>query len=288
MSASAVGALVFTTPMFLCWFTGLIALATGVLSYGRQTKGARLADRLAAIGPAFMAAGIAMFGVLHFVRTSAVMQIVPAWMPARLFWTYFCGVALLAAAVSIVFRRYVWLSAPLLAAMFFGFVLMIHLPNVIASPKDRFAWAVMLRDLSFSAGAWTISRDTPGGAPATAARFVIGIAAFFFGIEQLLHPQFIPGVPLRRLTPSFIPLAPMWGYVTGAVLLFAGAAMLTSRRPRGAVALAGFIVTLVVIFIELPGFLKAPAPEMAGALNGVFDTLLYAGALLCAARALPA
>lgn len=264
-----------------------MALIAGLVAYRGEFARARGLDKLAVWGPAFFATGIAVFGGVHFARTSGVMQVVPAFMPLRLFWTYFVAVALLSAALSIVTKKYVRLSATLLGAMFFLFVLMIHLPNVVTTPKDRFVWAVMLRDLSFAAGAWAISRDKPGGPPAVAARFVVGTAALFFGVEQLLHPGFRPGVPLRQLTPAWIPLAPLWGYLTGAVLLVAGAAMLIGKRSRGAAAIAGAVVALGALCIDVPVFARAAPLELADELNVWADTLLYAGAVLCAARVLP-
>jgi hypothetical protein len=50
---------------------------------------------------------------------------------------YFVGFALVAAALSIILMQHVGWSATLLGIMIFLFVLMIHLPNVVANPKDR-------------------------------------------------------------------------------------------------------------------------------------------------------
>ncbi|HTX38044.1 MAG TPA: hypothetical protein VME43_23605 [Bryobacteraceae bacterium] len=277
----------FSPAIFWPGFAGLMALIAGLVAYRGEFARARGWDKLAVWGPAFVATGIAVFGCVHFAQASGVMQIVPAFLPFRLFWTYFVAVALLSAALSIVTKKYVRLSATLLGAMFLLFVLMIHLPNVVLAPKNRFVWAVMMRDLSFGAGAWAISREKPGGAPAVAARFVVGAAALFFGVEQLLHPGFRPGVPLRQLTPAWIPWAPLWGYVTGGVLLVAGAAMLMGKRSRGPAAIAGAAVALGALCIDVPVFARAARPEMADELNVWADTLLYAGAVLCAARVLP-
>ena len=107
----------FSIRLFLSWIAGTLAIAGSLWTRRHEIKSARPLEKLTTLGPVFFAAGIAVFGVVHFVRTQAVVQIVPAWLPARLFWTYFFGVAQLAASISIVLKRYTRLSAPLLAVM---------------------------------------------------------------------------------------------------------------------------------------------------------------------------
>jgi hypothetical protein len=43
------------------------------------------------------------------------------------------------------------------------------------------------------------------------ARVFIGITLIFFAVEYFLHPELLPGVPLRQLTPNFIPGHLLWG-----------------------------------------------------------------------------
>ena len=50
------------------------------------------------------------------------------------------------------------------------------------------------------------------------ARLFIGVAITFLGVEQFLHPELAPGVPLEKLTPLWIPGHALWGYPTGASL----------------------------------------------------------------------
>jgi len=229
-------------------------------------------------GRIFVAASIAAFGAEHFAIPGSIMQIVPAWIPNHLFWTYFVAVALLAAAASFVLDRYVRLSATLLGAMFLIFVLTIHLPRLLANPRDRIAWAVFLRDLAFAGGGWALA----GGRLAAAGRIWIGIAALFFGIEHLLHPAFAPGVPLPMRTPAWVPLRALWGDVMGALLLVAGASALFHRYVRFAAALLGVALLLAILVIYIPNMARAPSLE---AFNYVADTLLFAGTVLLLAGA---
>jgi len=141
--------------VFWLEFAGVIFLVIGLITVRRQL--ACKLEALPILGRVFVPVALAVFGTEHLDSAKFIMQLVPTWMPARLFWAYFVGFALIAAAISIVLMKYVSLSAPLLGTMLFLFVLLIHIPNVVATPHDRFRWAVTVRDLVFSAGAWALA-----------------------------------------------------------------------------------------------------------------------------------
>jgi hypothetical protein len=90
-----------------------------------------------------------------------------------LFWTYFVGVALIAGALSISMKQKAGWSAPLVALMLFLFVVLMHLPNVVSDPKDRIAWAVLFRDLSFSGGALALAGTAAHGWPTATKKIAI-------------------------------------------------------------------------------------------------------------------
>jgi uncharacterized membrane protein len=217
-------------------------------------------------------------------------------MPGHAFWAYFVGCALLAAAASLTVRKYVRLSSTLLGLMFFLFVCMIYARSALMHPQNRFAWAYLLRDLSFAAGAWALaglhSRAT---SPQQSkwlilfARLVIAIAAIVYGVDHFLHPDFAPGVPLEMKTPSWVPFPSAWGYLAGAILLAAGISLLLNKKSRIAAASIGALMTVLTLFLYLVVLILAyrSAPEFNDALNYVADTLLYAGAALALASALP-
>src|ERR1043166_2375687 len=57
--------------------------------------------KIAALSNMCFAIPLAVFGALHLSSAKFVMALVPPYMPWRLFWTYFVGVALVAAALSV-------------------------------------------------------------------------------------------------------------------------------------------------------------------------------------------
>ncbi len=271
---------------------GLAILIVGLVVARRELLSGSRADRfLATAGPCY-AAPLAVFGMQHLIVGQFVMQMVPAWMPFRLFWVYFAGVALLAAAMSIVTRRLIWLSAPLLAGMLFLFVLMIHLPNAVKVPDNRIFWVLVFRETAFAAGALLLAslgmRAGRGAAViVTIARFVLAVTLVFFAVEHLLHPEFAPGVPLEKITPEWVPMDRFWGYLVGAILLASGLEMLARKWARRAAITVGAVMLVITVSLYLPIFLMATAtPALVEGVNYVADTLLFGASVMLLAAAL--
>ena len=119
---------------------------------------------------------------------------------------------------------------------------------------------------------------------AVIGRFSIAVAAVFFAAVYFLHPDIAPGVPLRKLTPEWVPLRLFWGYLMGALLLLAGVAVLVNRHARLAATWLAIAVTLSVLLVYIPLMTLAPTVE---AMNYVFDTLLFAGTIRLLVQASP-
>ena len=276
-------------------FAGLLYLAAGVSILRKEIGAARGWEKLIALGCVFFAASLATFAPEHFYGGPEYIQhMAPAWMPVRSFWPYFVGCALLAAATSLTVRKFVRLSSTLLGLMFFLFVCMIYLPSLLAHLTNRFAWTFALRDLSFAAGAWALAGlHSRVSSPRLSkwmiwfGRIVIAIAAIFFATQHFLHPEFAPGVPSQKETPAWVPLRPFWSYLTGAVLLVAGGAMLIDKKARTAAASVGLLMALLTLLLYVPILAMASQPpQILEGINYVADTLLFAGAALLVAGAM--
>jgi len=202
------------------------------------------------------------------------------------------GVALIAASLSITVKKLSVLAATLLSAMIFSFVLLIHLPNWAANPGNRFMFAILLRDTSFSAGAlacaaaqaekWKESKRRKIG---VLTRYAIAVAVTVFGIEHFLHPDFVLVVPLNQLMPPWIPAHLLVSYITGAVLIASGMSLVFNWKARLAATWLGIVVFAVVLLVYLPmSLVKVPDVR---SLNFLADTLLFCGTVLLLAEALP-
>lgn len=281
---------------YVTWpaLAGSLFLVGGLASARRSWSAAPGLGKLVALGPAFVAAPLATFGAEHMVVAKFVAQTIPAWIPGRLFWAYFVGAALIATAVSLIVRKHVRLSLTLLGVMFVLFVTLMHVPNAAAHPSDRFLWAVALRDLSFGGGALAFAATQAPEWPARrtralilAGKLMVALPLLFFAIQQLLHPAFVPGIPLQKTTPAWFPAAAAWGYVTGAAELVGAAAILANVRARTAATWLGLLMLLLTVLLYAPILAAAEqSPQMIEGLNYVFDTLLFAGTLLLLAAAL--
>lgn len=109
------------------------------------------------LGRVLFAAPLVVFGVQHFLYARFIATLVPAWIPGRLFWAYFVGVAFVSAAASIAAQRMARLSATLLGLMFFLWVIIVHLPRVAAAPHNGNEWTSFLVALAMSGGALLVA-----------------------------------------------------------------------------------------------------------------------------------
>ena len=251
-------------------------------------------DRVVALANLCFAAPLAVFGAEHFGEARSIMQLVPKYMPAPLFWTYFVGVALIAASLSIAARIQVRWSGLLFGIMMFSFVAMLDVPVIRPNIHNRIFWVLFCREPSFAAGGWMLAaaamdeKSRGRGMLVMVGRLIIAIAAVFYGVEHFLHPTNVPGVPLEKFMPEWIPGQMVISYLTGAILCLAGAWILIDKKARTAARFLGSWIALIVAFIYGPILFASLLDPNRGVqiegLNYFFDTLLYSGAILALAK----
>jgi len=264
---------------------------------------ARGLDKVVALSNLCFAAPLAVFGALHLAAAKALATMVPSYMPWPLFWAYFFGFALLAASLSIATKILVRSSGLLFGIAMFCFVAMMDIPGALQTPGDRFGWILAIRELAFGAGAWLLAAGAMTQATTNAAtaqvkttfltigRVVVGITAIFYGVEFFMHPQGVPGLPLQKMMPDWIPAHLLINYLTGAILVVSGAAILLAKKTRLAATYLGAWIVLLVVVIYGPILISAlanPSTEVKiEGINYFFDTLLFAGVILALASATP-
>jgi uncharacterized membrane protein len=284
------------TPFLMC-SAGILVFLIALWTARSDIARARGFDKVVALSNLCFAAPLAVFGALHLSDVQSVLPIVPSYMPWRLFWAYFFGFALLAASLSIATKIQVRWSGLLFGIAMFLFVAMLMVPGVLANPRDRFSWTLVFRESSFGSGSWCLAGNAlrdQGRGPArkrliAVGRVVIGMAAIFFGVEHVLHPANVPGVPLAKLMPAWIPGHILITYLTGAILLVAGTAIVLAKKTSLAATCLGTWLVLLVLFIYGPILIASLSdPSTAVKIEGInyfFDTLLFAGAILALASA---
>jgi len=273
-----------------------VVFIIGLIKISGELSKLRGVDKIMPVGRLFFAIPLAVFGSEHFTATANVASLVPRWIPAHTFWVYLTGTAFICAAVSIVILVQARLAAALVGMTFLIFVIVMDMPGVVAHPGNRFFWALALRQLAFSGGAfafaispWSTRPRQPSRVHRTMAlaavpRFFIGIPSIFYGVEHFLHPAYVPGIPLDKLTPDWIPGRIFLSYFVGVILIVAGVSLLVNKRTRMAATALGLTILLTVLWIYLPMLVVAPTDVVA--LNFFFDTLFFCGAILLLANAM--
>jgi uncharacterized membrane protein len=297
---------------FWPYFAGGAILVIGIAMAGKgKVRPAHGLDTLIQFGPLSFAIAMAIFGADHLVAAKAVASVVPSWIPEHLFWAYFVGVALIAAALSLATKIQSGLSAALLGFMIFLFGLLIHLPSFLATPYDKTRLTIVLRDLALSAGALAFAASKPehgraGRTPAwlqsshrpslsskliVIARFLIAISIGVFGIDHYLYPTFAPGIPqegaLFVTMPAWIPAHVFWAYLVGTIFIICAVGLTTRKHARSAAAVLGLTVLILVVFVYLP-LTVAKASDIANGLNYLAIHFALAGTALFLAGSLPA
>ena len=179
----------------------------------------------------------------------------------------------------------------------FLFVAMIHFPGALREP-NRIIWTIVFREMSFGGAGWVLSgnskhawRGPIGKTLIVIGRVLIGITALVFGVEHFLHPTGLPGVPLVKEMPAWLPGREVIDYATGAALLVGGVSILLNRKTRVVATCVGGLILLLVLVIYGPVLIAALSAPGTGvqveAINYFADTLLFAGVILSVATASP-
>ena len=276
-------------PSKLVWpyVAGAVTLIVGVIGFKKDFASTCRLDRIILLAPMFVAVPMAIFGADHLVFVDFVARIIPSWIPWHLFWAVFVGICLIAGGLGIAIRRYEISGLALFGTMMYLFVLLMHIHSIVHFPKDRIAWSIFFRDLTFGTGALCFAATHAPARWRQAAKlflalapFEIGIAAIFFAVQHFLHPELMPGIPLEHAMPHGVPLRFAMAYVSGAVLLITGTAMLWKRWTEEAATALGVMLLLLTIVLYVP--LTVVQPIETG-LNYLGDTLMFSGIVLCLA-----
>src|SRR5579863_3212355 len=163
---------------------GIALFLIGIVAARKDIVEARGLDKISALSNMCFAVPLAVFGAEHLTGARFIMNDVPTYMPWRLFWAYFIGFALIAAALSIATKIAVQWSGLLFGIMMVLFVAMLHFPRALANPHDRLPWTIVFREMSFGGAGWILAgnamdgwRGQGKGTLITVGRILIALAA---------------------------------------------------------------------------------------------------------------
>jgi len=135
----------------------LALLAAAWLVVARAQPEFAANDVSVAWAPRIFGACLLGFGTLHFVYHDYVASVIPAWIPAHMFFAYFTGVAHIAAGIALITGVQARLAGVLLGAMFVSWVVLLHIPRVAATPGSRAEWTSLLIAITLSGAAWLVA-----------------------------------------------------------------------------------------------------------------------------------
>jgi len=252
----------------------------------KAAAGFPMMEKSQTLGRIFVAISLVVFGVQHFIDGGFVAGLVPAWMPGRVFWAYFVGVAFFAAAAGMLYKIMARPAATMLGVMFFLFVLLLHIPRIVGNSSDGNEWTSGFVALAMCGGAWVLASAAPLHARETAdpflklGRYFFALAFVAFGMQHFIYARFAAG-----LGPPWFSGRPLWAYLAGAVFVAAGAAIVLGKKARLAATLLGTILFLYFLLLHIPRIaaqLHKPALWTRG-----FEILALCGAALVLASTLP-
>lgn len=129
---------------------------------GGKATSNRLSEVLIEVGRYLFAISLVVFAVQHFMYARFITGLIPGWIPWHLFWAEFVGVAFAAVAVSLVTGKMVRVISTLLGVMFLLWVMVLHAPRVLASPRNGNELTSLLVALAMGGAALVLAESLSG------------------------------------------------------------------------------------------------------------------------------
>jgi uncharacterized membrane protein YphA (DoxX/SURF4 family) len=100
-----------------------------------------------------------VFGLAHFNYIDFTATMVPAWIPPnQKFWAWATGVGHFAAGLALVSGIQARIAATLEAAMMAAFVVLLHVPLVVAAPAQHVNWVMLGVATTYTGAAWLVRK----------------------------------------------------------------------------------------------------------------------------------
>lgn len=109
------------------------------------------------IGRILFAIPFAIFGINHFLMTDYYLGMLTSFIPLGAYTIILTGIMLIAASISIIFKKFVKLSTILLAVLLFIFIITIHIPHLLHDTDKSITIIALLKDVSLMGGSLMIA-----------------------------------------------------------------------------------------------------------------------------------
>ena len=99
-----------------------------------------------------------LFGFVHWIYVGAITGMIPEWIPGRQIWPLFTGAANVLAGIAIASGVFSRPASALVGTMFASWILLVHLPRLLAAPGDKAEWVGLALAFALTGTVWTIHR----------------------------------------------------------------------------------------------------------------------------------
>lgn len=129
----------------------------------------RRSAKLLAVGRLAFGLSLPAFAASHFLHAEFVANLIPAWIPFRLFFAWFTGAAHLAAGLAVIAGVHARLAMLLAGAMYGSWALILHVPRA-ADFSSRAESTSLFVAVALCASAWALAASYPRRAGLAFAR----------------------------------------------------------------------------------------------------------------------
>jgi uncharacterized membrane protein len=134
-------------------FARLSALSYGsALAFATGESGIRIARYLFAVW-------VIPIGISHFFYLKETINLIPAWIPFRMFWAYLTGAGHVAAGLGVLLSVVPRLAAAAEAAMLSIITFLVWVPAIRAAPRTRIPWTAFFISWAITAAVWVVAQN---------------------------------------------------------------------------------------------------------------------------------
>jgi uncharacterized membrane protein len=225
-------------------------------------------DTITRLGRLLFCLGLGGLGLQTLARGDFVVALQPlaAGFPGRTALVWFSGMALFLGSAGVILSCRARHAAMLLGTLLPLFVLLLHLPALLARPGSGTEWNGAFETVAMGGAAWVLcgmivglpSVRVPGARRidriAGIGRSAYALSLPAFGTLHVIYIDYVAAV-----IPAWIPWHVFWGYFTGAAAALAGLAILSRIRARLAATMLGLMYGSWVLMLHLPRVFHHPA-----------------------------
>ena len=114
-------------------------------------------EKISTLGRVLYALPFAFFGINHFFMFDYYMGMLTSFIPFGGYLIMFTGVIMIAASLSIIFKKFIRITAISLATLLFIFIVAIHIPDMFDPETKMMGLIMLMKDTSLMGGSILIA-----------------------------------------------------------------------------------------------------------------------------------